>query len=209
MAPFFAVDVALLVPPPLLGVVEQLNRPLAPPPDGFHFDETHLPHITLTQLFVSSERLDALRAVVASIAGASAPLALDTGGLSAGRTTSTLRILPTTPLSALHDGLMEWVRVFDAGSAGADAFRADGEDARPEDVAWVERYRTDRSGERFDPHVTLGVGHIHETVPSTPFVASTLALCHLGRFCTCRRVLAEWTLTPTMPRIPHSRDNAG
>ena len=30
---------------------------------------------------------------------------------------------------------------------------------------------------------------------ATPFVATEVALCHLGRFCTCCRVLTAWTLT--------------
>ena len=195
VAPLLAIDVALLVPAPLRGVVERLNRSLRPPPDGFHFDKTHLPHITLTQLFVSSRRIDALRAVIGSIADAAAALALDIGELSHGRTTTALRVAPTMPLSALHDALMERVHAFETGPPGGDAFDAEGVRARPEDVTWVERYRMDASAERFDPHITLGVGHLTETIPPTPFVASTLMLCHLGRFCTCRRVLAEWTLT--------------
>ena len=75
---------------------------------------------------------------------------------------------------------MEQVHRLDSGLSGAAAFHADGESARPEDVTWVERYRMDASGERYDPHVTLGVGEVPETVQTTPFVASQLGLCHLG-----------------------------
>ncbi|MBI4463425.1 MAG: hypothetical protein HY647_01865, partial [Acidobacteria bacterium] len=48
-----AVDVALLLPEPIQERVRAINAALwAQEKDGFRFDATHLPHITLAQLFV-------------------------------------------------------------------------------------------------------------------------------------------------------------
>ena len=46
----------------------------------------------------------------------------------------------------------------------------------------------------FTPHLTLGHAEITPTIEPFDFIPTRLAVCHLGRFCTCQRVLAEWRL---------------
>ena len=46
----------------------------------------------------------------------------------------------------------------------------------------------------FRPHITLRHASHPPTIEPFDFTATTVAACHLGRFCSCRRVLRSWTL---------------
>ena len=191
-----ALDVALLPPAACRPRLAALNAALDPPPRGFRFDDTHLPHVTLAQQFVAADRLDDLARRLADLVRAAAPLRLRSAGLSRGRTTSSLRLAPTAALTRLHAGVMEALLPFEAGPGDASAFHSNGEPPRPADLEWVTRFREQAAHADFDPHITLGVGAAPGAAAALDAVADRIALCHLGRYCTCRRVLAEWTLTP-------------
>ena len=191
-----AVDVAVLLPDALLQPLLQLNATLVPPPDGFRFDDTHLPHVSLAQQFIAAARLpDVIRATAAVLHG-TGPLRLQPAGWSRGRTASTVRLVPTDPLTRLHAGLMDGLQPFESGPGDETAFFSDAvEPARGADVEWVRQFRTQAAYGRFDPHVTLGVGRLTQLDPLCGADATRAVLCQLGRFCTCRDVLAEWSLT--------------
>ena len=191
-----AVDVAVLLPDALLQPLLRLNATLLPPPDGFRFDDTHLPHVTLAQQFIAAERLpDVVRETAAVLRGAG-PLRLLPAGMSRGRTASTVRLVPTGPLTRLHADLMDRLQPFESGPGDEAAFFSNADEAaRAADVEWVRQFRTQAAYGRFDPHVTLGVGPLTQLDPLRGADATRAALCRLGRFCTCRGVLAEWSLT--------------
>lgn len=195
-----AVDVAVLLPEPLLQPLLRLNAGLLPPPGGFRFDATHLPHVTLAQQFVAAAQLPELVGTVNEALRGRAPLRLQPAGLSRGRTASTALLAPTGPLTRLHADLMDRLRPFEAGHGDAAAFcSTGGETPRDADVNWVRQFRTHAAYDRFDPHVTIGVGPLPEPDPLPAADASRVALCQLGRFCTCRSILAEWCLTLREP----------
>ena len=196
-----ALDVALMLPPAVDAVMTRLNARLAPPPEGFRFDPTHLPHVTLAQLFGPRVELatiaDRLRGVVT---GRSA-LRLTTGAIGAGGTTTVLAIRETPELDLLHRDVMDQLAPFDVAAGDVSAFDAEGDGpARARDVTWVTRFRTEAAYDAFAPHVTLGLGRLNAPAPDLTFDGTVVALCGLGRGCTCRRVLASWTLaSPTVP----------
>ena len=195
-----AVDVAVLLPHPLLEPVLRLNAALLPPPDGFRFDATHLPHVTLAQLFIAAAQLPGAIRETAAVTHDCGPLRLAPAGLSRGRTASTLRLEPTRPLTRLHADLMDRLRQFESGRGDVAAFCSTGDETpRDADVEWVRQFRTHAAYNRFDPHITVGVGTLQGLGPLPAADGARVALCHLGRFCTCRRILAEWSLTPRQP----------
>ncbi len=192
-----AVDVAVLLPDPLLQPLLRLNAELLPPPAGLRFDDTHLPHVTLAQLFVAELQLPDVIHEAAAVTHDCAPLRLAPAGLSRGRTASTVRLEPTDTLISLHARLMDRLRRFESAQGDATAFLATGGlPARDADVEWVHQFRTHAAYDRFDPHITVGVGTLQGLGPLPAADGARVALCQLGRFCTCRRVLAEWSLTP-------------
>ena len=128
--------------------------------------------------------------------------ALVTTDVSCAHVSSTVGVGLTDELATLHGRLMECLEPFRDranGDDAQDAFWTDGTGPRPADIEWVARFRERSAFQQFDPHITIGAGPLASHVAPTPFLATQLALCHLGRFCTCRRVLHAWTLAgPTM-----------
>ena len=165
------------------------------PPDGFRLNDTHLPHLTLVQQFVQTDRLPAFSRAVSTLSHTAEALALETADVVQGQTALIWRIVRVPALVQLHRRLMNGLRRFDARSGTLDAFVEDDESPRQADLEWVTRYRTRAAYDRFDPHITLGVGVLSEAPAPARFIATRLALCHLGRYCTCRRLIAQWSLT--------------
>ena len=190
-----AIDLAFPLPEPLSSIVIAINQRMLPPPAGFRFDATHLPHLTLVQQFVRRTALGQVRRVVAeAVSGCDAP-PLVTTDVRVGRVACTLRVAQTAELSALHRRLLDVLAPFQTATAGPGAFFTDGDVARPADTEWVESFRQQSALASFDPHITLGVGRMETTVQPLRFLPTEVTLFHLGRFCTCRSMLYRWTLT--------------
>ncbi len=192
-----AINIALLLPDPLARLIITLNRTLRAPPNGFRFDSTHLPHLTLVQQFARQRDLAAIADAVGNIIRNQIPLALTTTHISCAQS-STLGIGLTDELATLHGRLMECLKPFRDASASDDedaGFWTDGDGPRRADIKWVATFREQSAFHRFEPHITLGMGTLGAHITPTEFAATQIAMCQLGRFCTCRRVLQVWTLT--------------
>jgi 2'-5' RNA ligase len=96
----------------------------------------------------------------------------------------------TPVLADLHAQLLQAVEPFEVTTGDASAFF--GEDARDRDVRWVREFRRESSFDRFTPHITLGHASEPPMVEPMEFVATAIAVCHLGRFCTCRHIFRAW-----------------
>ena len=188
-----ALDVALLPPPDVAAKAIELSAALpAAGDDQLRLGPDHLPHITLTQQFVREEELDAALERVDGVVAGRAPLPLRVSGGGRGSSSVWMAIERTPALDALHEELMEALRGYERAGGTMAAFH-DG-DARPGDVLWVTGYRLKSAFGAFTPHITLG--HAPEAPDIAPFdfTASTVAGCHLGRFCSCRHVFRRWDL---------------
>jgi 2'-5' RNA ligase len=192
MSTLLALDVAILLPPDVADHAVALSTALPQHDSGFVLGPDRLPHITLTQQFILREYLEQALERVAAAVRDHPPLRLHVSGGGRGRSSVWMAIRRSAPLDALHDRLMATLAGFEVAGGTAAAFVE--EDGRLRDVAWVEGYRTQSSFERFTPHITLGHGETPPEIEPFDFEAWTIAACHLGRFCTCRRVLGSWTL---------------
>ena len=195
-----ALDVAILLPPDTTTSVERLNEQLEAPPGGFRFDQRHLPHISLVQQFSPTTDLNAIQHTIECVISEHPPFELTLASVVVNETTSALTVTPSSVLDGLHRRLMDQLAVFDVGVGDKDAFIGNETEpvtsARTRDITWVSRFRTEAAYDEFTPHVTLGVGALKAMAPPATFTASALALCLLGRFCTCQEILASWELPP-------------
>jgi 2'-5' RNA ligase len=194
MSDLLALDVAILPPPEVRDRAVQLSAAL-PDEDfeGLRLDDRHLPHVTLTQQFVRADELDRVLERLDAVLSRQPPLPLRVTGIrQTPRSTVWLAVERTGALASLHECLMDALREFEHADGGAAAF-VDG-DPRAADVAWVAGYRLTASALAFSPHITLGHASEPLTVEPFTFEAVTVAACHLGRFCTCCRVLRQWSL---------------
>jgi 2'-5' RNA ligase len=188
-----AIDVAILPPQPIADLAIRLSAALPPAESkGLVLGGTHRPHITLTQQFVPAAEIDIVRHTVATVLKGRAPFALRVRGPGRGAGSVWMRIEPSAELAHLHRALMDALRPFERCGATATAFS--GGDPRPGDLKWVAGFRRQSSYGQFAPHITLGHASEPPHVDPIAFTAETVALCHLGRFCTCREVLQSWTL---------------
>ncbi len=195
-----AIDIALLLPDEVNALAIELNERLdGGTPEGLTLDADHLPHITLAQLFVGEARLEDLLQRVGGVASRVAALDLRVAGLDDRTDTAMLVFEENDRLRQLHVALMDAVRGLEVPGDTA-AFHPDpgGLPARERDVAWVTGYRANHAGSRYLPHVTVGHGPGAGPVAPFAFRADRLAVCRLGRHCTCLggQVLGCSTLLP-------------
>lgn len=54
---------------------------------------------------------------------------------------------------------------------------------------WIKNYAAKSSFRNFNPHITIGFGELAGVKTPVEFTASRIAVCHLGNYCTCRKVL--------------------
>ena len=193
MGPLIAVDVAVLLPAAVADLAVALAAGL-PASDslGLQLDATHLPHITLTQQFITRTAVADAAGAVERVLRNQPALSLAVVGPGRGSQSVWMQIGLTPELRQLHRALMEALLPFEQPGGGPLDFA--GGDARDRDVTWVSGFRRRSSLHSFTPHITLGHTRELPHVEPVSFVADTVALCHLGRFCTCREVLRSWTL---------------
>jgi 2'-5' RNA ligase len=194
MSQLIAVDIAILPPADVRARAIALSAAL--PSEGSHglvLDEDHRPHVTLTQAFIRAEERDAAFDRVDDVLRGRPPLTLTVTGSGKSGHTISMAIERSADIVALHEQVMDALRGYERPGGTPAAFA--GGDARVGDMLWVTGYRLKSSFGEFMPHITLGHGHDAPEVAPFRFVADTVAACHLGRFCTCRRVLRTWELT--------------
>ncbi len=188
-----AIDVVLLPPPPVSARAIDLSAVL--PADlshEFRLDANHQPHITLSQHFVRDNELEQALARVDEVLRDRTRLTLSVTGGGHGASSVWMAIERTPAIVELHERLLEALRGLERADGGPSAFFEG--DARVRDVLWVAGYRLKSSFGSYTPHITLGHGGEPPWIEPFSFEATTAAVCHLGRFCACRRVLRQWTL---------------
>jgi 2'-5' RNA ligase len=181
-----------------------------PPPRGFALDETRVPHVTLVQRYVRTDRLDAALAALAATAATADRAAFDlvTDGapradrVGADGVASVLWWLTRTPaLAELQAALLVALEPFVTSGGDERAFVTSTEepDVAPSTVRYVETFVPDQIGPAYAPHLTLGraTGEdlttlAAEPAPSLAFTAPALAAYQLGDHGTARRRLARW-----------------
>lgn len=199
-----AIDILIEPDAEMLAFAKEANAKLRQDySQGYAFDATHAPHISLAHRFIRASDLDAVAKAISSLA-TSLPLALNASGLIAGVQSGLGLLLckvdRTPALLALENAVIAAVQPFAVSGGTADAFvQTPGEAASAETVAYVEHFVPASSGDKFFPHVTLGTAHpdfakAFAAEPFTPFafIGARLAIYQLGNFGTARRKL--WPL---------------
>ena len=192
MSHLVAMDVAVLPPPDVTDRAVRLSAALPADPHGFHLDADHLPHITLSQSFVREDELEMAFERVTGVLRGRGRLRLRVTGGGKGSSSVWMAVERTPELNELHEGVMHAL-VGVERPGGTPAAFVDG-DGRVGDVLWVTGYRLKSSFSAWEPHITLGHGDDPPSIEPFSFTADTVAVCHLGRFCTCRRILRSWPL---------------
>jgi len=192
-----AVDFALLPDPAMAEQVMAINRGLV---ERFGSEivldaSFCLPHLSLAMGCVDPKHLGVIGPKLQEIARENPPGPLTAIGLAVmtsatGRQTSRILIEKTGPLQRLHEEVMVRLSPFlshdvtESMLGGSGPFSAG-------TLAWIRDFRSRSSFAFFWPHITLGHGAAAPLDRPISFVASALAMCHLGNHCTCREILTS------------------
>ena len=199
MSAVLAIDIAILPPADVSQRAIELSAQLPrDESEGLLLGPDCLPHITLLQQFVAATDVPALLDLIGLSTQAFSTMSLRVAGGAMGSRSVWMDVEPTPALVDLHRHVLDVSAPFDADVGDHQAFL--GGDARARDVQWVTGYRIASSGARFRPHITLGHAARPPAIEPFTFEASTIAACHLGRFCSCRRVLRAWMLNAWIAR---------
>jgi 2'-5' RNA ligase len=180
-------------------------------PTGFALDPTHQPHLTLIQQFVRTADLEkvtvAANQVLATENAASWKLKafryyyipVPPDGIAG------IVVEPTEDLLRLQRRLLDAVAPFTEKTGTAAAFVSDdgGRDIQDGLIDYVANFRTIAAGEKFNPHVTIGVApEVYlKAMLAEPFKAFTFSpvgasVYQLGSYGAARKKLQALSLTP-------------
>jgi hypothetical protein len=210
--PVTAIDIALEPDAVMVQHARDANaRLLKSFPKGFALDETHHPHVSVLQQFVRTDDLDKIFASANAIMVKEKPTAWmlkafkyyyipdPPFGLAG------IVVEPTDDLHRLQDELISAVKPYTAKTGTPAAFfsEAGGRDIQKSLIEYVTHFVKIAAGERFNPHVTIGVGTekylnkmLAEPFPSFTFSPAGASVYQLGTFGTARKELKALTLTP-------------
>jgi 2'-5' RNA ligase len=153
--------------------------------------ETCIPHMTLCMGVVEEENLPKVNEILQEIADEFSALALTIpsidprGGFS---------IEKNEQLQELHEKIMRELEPLLTHDATTEMFFSP-PPVEEKSLKWVNKYHTDNSTENFWPHITITADDTDLQLDAPiPFTASRLALCHLGNYCMCRKILWETKL---------------
>ncbi len=190
-----AVDVALLPPDCIAALAIEINRGLVETwksaivldPQGC------LPHISLVMGCLEESDFPQAVRVLDGLAHQCSPLHLRAAKIVTSvtpewRKVSHIEIEWSPEIRLLHETAMTKLMSHLTCEVTRDMLYS------PDDVDegalfWIRNYPKVASFGLFSPHITLGYGETDSAFAPADFTATTLALCHLGDHCTCRKVL--------------------
>lgn len=197
-----AIDIVLLPPAEITELAVKLNEPWVKRiDDEIELNKnTCLPHMTLAMGVMDDSQLNEVKNIMAEIATQVSALELKIIGVNVnehpdGKKMSGLEIERSPELQKLHEFVMDkLVPLFTYDDVTKEMFYS------PPPVSsiplhWTEGFVKTLVREKYWPHITLGLGVPENTDFPINFTASRFALCHLGTYCTCREILAEYNLS--------------
>lgn len=207
-----AIDVLLQPGPKMLQEAQNWNaRMRQQRPEGFELDQEHVPHITLVQRFIAEADLPTVLSAVEQVrarfdvsqfalkATGLYHIPMDDIGLAG------IVVEPSTELRDLQQAVVDAVEPYARAGGGESAFVPDksGTPISPFLFEYVESFVPRQTGERFNPHVTVGTAPLHwleerekEPFPAFTFGAKGIATYQLGNYGTASRRLDTGRGTP-------------
>jgi 2'-5' RNA ligase len=158
-------------------------------------EDNCLPHISLAMGAIEENQLDDLEEVLQKIASNFHKFNLvadsyNSETIPSGDIVSELTVKNIPQLQSLHEMIMQNFKPFLMYDISVDMVFSP---PAVEEITtyWIENYLDKSSFENFKPHITIGFGAIDDVSVPVDFTASKLAICHLGNYCTCRKILAS------------------
>lgn len=159
--------------------------------------EKCLPHISLAMGVIEESDLTECDKILKEIAAVNKIFILAAGyrfnKIPSGGIVSEFTIKKTAELQSLHEAIMTKLKPFLSYDVSIGMIFSP---PAVEGITlhWIKNYAKASSFGNFRPHVTIGFGKLDDAISSVDFTASRLAICHLGNYCTCRKILFSETI---------------
>jgi 2'-5' RNA ligase len=179
-------------------------------PKGFALDATHHAHVTMLQQFVRTADLDMVYAAANKVLASEKPTSWKLKAFKYYYIPSPpvglagIVVEPTDDLLRLQQRLIDAIGPFTIKTGTPAAFMSteEGRDIQQDLIEYVANFVTIAAGQKFNPHVTIGVGteaYLNEML-AEPFQAFTFSpasasVYQLGSFGTARKELKALELT--------------
>jgi len=196
-----AVDVVLLPPESVMEKAIQINKELLKSNEKKIKlnNKNCLPHISLAMGCISEGSKHKIGNILASIASEFPVIQLKAESIKVikilpGKLVSQILIQKTTQIQTLHNAILERLWPYFDYDVDSSMFY------NPIEIGdftlnWVRNYARHYGNPKlFHPHITLGIGKTKEHGFPLSFFAKRLAICQLGNYCTCRKILMEFEL---------------
>jgi hypothetical protein len=180
-------------------------------PQGYTLGPEQVPHISLVQRYVKAGDLDKIGAAVSAVLAKEDPrkLQLTATGYAyapwAGVFITGIAVERTPELNRLQANVVKAVEPFavPAGTVAAFSTSKDLPEVEEAIVDYVKTFVPKSSGDKYSPHVTIGVGReaFVKQLKSEPFEKFAfkpvgVAIYHLGGFGTAQKKLWQWKPAP-------------
>jgi len=200
-----AIDVLIQPGPKMMSEADRWNAMMREQsPEGFKLDEEHAPHITLIQRFIAKSDLPKVLAAVDKVKAKFdiSSLKMTATGLyhipTGKNGLAGIVIEPTKQLHELQQAVIDAVNLYARKGGSESAFVPDksGTPFDPLLFKYVDTFVPQQTGEKFNPHVTIGVAPLdwlneQEKKPFDKFTfgAKGIATYQLGNFGTASKLL--------------------
>nr|MCK4930063.1 2'-5' RNA ligase family protein [Nanoarchaeota archaeon] len=194
-----AIDVTIIPPEEIMDKAVSISKKL--------FEETRnkeivldkekcIPHITLVMICIDENNLDDIKKIVEEVALQTKSLNLkfvetEIGPTPDGGKVSGLKIERTPEILELHETMIKKTNPYRKKEATIKALYPN---PKPNEatLTWINAYERHSSFEKkYNAHLTIGFGELKNVELPITFTASKIAVCQLGNYCTCRKMLFE------------------
>lgn len=191
-----AIDIALLPSEEIRDKAIRINKQLLKNNEKLIklHKENCLPHISLSMGCVEKKNIPKIKKRLEKLAKEFSPNLKVTGMqvfvLPDGKKTSSFEIEKTKNLQKLHEEVMKELSPYMTYDVEVSMVRAPPK-VEKFTLDWVNNYPQGSAFGKFFPHITLGFGEAKKIKLPIKFKATKLTVCHLGNYCTCRKILAS------------------
>ncbi len=193
-----AVDVVLLPPEDIMDYAVDVNKELLKknPPEIVLDKEKCLPHISLSMGVLDEEKLEEAQQVLEEVASNFSALQLSITGTTVSEHKNGLFVscldIQGEQIQKIHETVMNSFSSLLKQGIVEDVQWVENQQGEVPTIwkDWVKDFAVNSAFKNYYPHITIGFGKAPQPEKKS-FTASRLALCHLGNYCTCRKILAE------------------
>jgi 2'-5' RNA ligase len=191
-----AIDAVLLPSEQMMNQAIKINRELLKDHENLIVldIEKCLPHISLCMGCIEEDKIPEIKNIIDIITSEFSPFDLTVSNLITEVTpdkkkVSVLQIENQDNLQKLHETVMK--RLWKYLSYDVDvSMLFNPPEVDESTLYWIRNYENHYyDPSLFDPHITVGFGETGKSKFSKNFTASTIAICQLGNFNTCRKVI--------------------